>query len=61
MSIYETKRNNRIIELFEKGLTYAEIAKIVELSRERVRMIVKRANEIKLKGLRTEVTIDNRK
>jgi Mor family transcriptional regulator len=61
MSIYETQRNNRIVELFEKGLSYAEISKVVDLSLERVRMIVKRANEIKLDAMKTDVTIDNTK
>lgn len=60
MSIYETQRNNRIVELFEKGLNYTEIAKVMDLTKERVRMIILNANEMKLKSLRTDITIDKK-
>jgi DNA-binding CsgD family transcriptional regulator len=43
MSIYETKRNNRIVELFTKGLTIKEIAELYKLSSERVGQIIRNA------------------
>lgn len=43
MSIYKTKRNNRIVELFTKGLTIKELAELYKLSRERISKIIKNA------------------